>query len=363
MTGSEAIMRRVAIVATILSAAGCGSSNSGGNIGATEAGSSGTSSTVATADTGGANTTKSSSDTTGGTAAAEATTAATTGGPVACGEGTACRPLPGPDWVGPLMVRNVGGDKPPDCEGPFASAWSDVYAELDAPPATCACDCEGVGVPTCTPTPLQHWASDNCTGAVIDSWNLTNFCSSSVNINFGSSLRAQPYYVQGASCEPVPTIDISPAVFLQRFLLCTSEEQFPVCDTGSCVPDLPVDDAQLCVAREGDFPCPEQWDDSRVVRYRTFADDRRCTECACADYFEECPSGSIVLFQSNACSDLPYDSVQFNGNCREVSNDGSSARISGAGVVPPTDCTGHATGGASIGSAGPLQPVTVCCAS
>lgn len=353
-------MHRFALVAALASSFACKTTASSADTGDDTTSDTGATSAITT---GAGTTTAVASETAVDPDTTAASSAAPTTGPTdPCGgDGSTCVPAPGPDWVGPLMLRETGGEMAPGCEAPYASVSSTVYSDLLAPPAECGCSCEAAGVPSCPPVHVTYWLSDNCVGASNGTWNLTTTCNAAVNFSSGTSGRADPIPVEGASCSPAPTVEVQPPAFDHQFVLCAPEAELTACDGGSCAPAVPVDDGQLCVVREGDFACPSDWDGARYLRYRTFADTRGCSECTCTPYSANCAGYSVVLFPTNDCSGLPIDSLAPSGNCHAIDSAVSSARVS-AGVMPVVDCGGHESGGEAIGSAGPLMPVTVCCA-
>lgn len=304
-------------------------------------------------------TTSASPDTSGDSSG---TTTGATGEP-GCSPSDTCLPAIHAEWSGPVVRREAtDGATSVTCDGPFATLAATVYGDLLAPPATCSCECGAVGEPSCEDsTELRRHASNNC-GGVFDDWDITAACNSGVEASPGADFRALNVRVEGVTCEPASTEEIVPAAFARSVGLCEAPRGEESCaDEGVCAPMLDVGEA-ACIWRDGDFPCPEAWAQTRHLEYRSFIDERRCTECACDEFSGICTGITILLFGSNGCNEQPVGGVT-PGSCAELGNQGATAaRRSGVGT-PVVDCSGNVVGGVSVGSAGPTSPVTVCCAA
>lgn len=288
-----------------------------------------------------------------------ATTDAT--GEPGCSPSDACLPAVDAEWSGPVVRREShDGGAAAACDGPFATLAGTLHNDLLAPPAACSCECGAVGEPSCEDsTELRRHAFNNCGGAHED-WDITAACNSGVEASPGADFLALNVRVEGVTCEPASSEEIIPAAFARTIGLCEAPPRVGSCaDSGVCAPMLDADEP-ACIWRDGDFPCPEAWGQTRHLDYRSFIDERRCTECTCDEFYGTCTGVTILLFGSNGCNEQPIGGVT-PGSCAELGNQGATAaRRSGAGT-PVVDCSGNAEGGVSVGSAGPTSPVTVCC--
>jgi hypothetical protein len=236
-----------------------------------------------------------------------------------------------------------------------------VYDELVAPPAECTCSCEPEGAATCAAgSELRQYENEECAGAMHDDWDVTTTCNPSVAGGPGTSFRALNVAVQGVTCEPQFTEEVTPAAFDREYALCLAQSVDACDDGGLCIPELAQADDELCVWREGDFACPESWSASRHLFYRELVDERRCSECTCDEFYGSCTGFTIQLFGTDGCNEAPVGGVT-PGTCADLALQGATAaRRTGIGV-PDVDCTGFTHGSEAIGAAGPVSPVTVCC--
>lgn len=290
-------------------------------------------------------------------------TTSETGATSECSPDHTCVPAVDSGWAGPMVAREGdSGELELSCESPFAEHFATLHAGLVAPPATCTCECEAEGTPGCEPvSQLEQFEANVCAGPY-DDWFVSSDCNSAVAAAPGTSLSADEIEVTGVACEPSPTEFVPPATFARTIMMCMPPSA-PVeaCgDAGECAPTFDPRVEQLCIAREGDEPCPAAWDGQRHVYHRELEDDRECSDCSCTEFSGTCSGVTIVVFGSNDCSGTPVGGVT-PGTCDQLGNQGaSSGRRSGVGV-PDVDCSGNAVGGDPIGSAEATTPFTVCC--
>ncbi len=162
------------------------------------------------------------------------------------------------------------------------------------------------------------------------------------------------------TCEPQFTEEVVPAAFNRSYALCLAGSAEACSDGGLCVPELEQTGDALCIWREGDFACPEEWNADRHIFYHDYIDERGCNECKCDEFYGVCTGYTIHLFGTDSCNEAPVGGVT-TGACGTLGFQGATAaRRTGVGV-PQVDCSGDAHGGEAIGSAGAVSPVTVCC--
>ncbi len=273
-------------------------------------------------------------------------------------QGNICLPVVPAGWEGPIALE-AGASAPAPCGGDYpTSATADIlYANLQAPPATCDCKCA---------TP----ATASCPTATV---SVVNLCSNPptkvADLNEGSvctpiSVPAvQWIHAVGnlvtSSCQPQPSETVTPVSWGIQARACGGATlgAAGTC-TGSevCAPPLPAD-TQSCALKTGDLACPAGYPNKQLL-YSRALDTRACTTCSCGATSGTCTGAGVITFHSKAdCSDPHARSVSL-GEC-SVNNITSPYAQFSSGTPSNVGCP--PSGGTPTGAATPDQPVTLCC--
>jgi len=274
-----------------------------------------------------------------------------------CNRFEVCVEVPAP-WQGPVQIEG-GLFGTTRCGDPTGEEL--FFDDLFAPPADCDCSCDDVGTPACPGSvELEFHADAGCGGADATT-AIGPACTSSLGATPGepSSWQIAGPGVLDVSCEASLVDSTIPAAFADEYRACSLGAQVACGANGLCT--TPPEDSAVCIWRDGDFPCPEGTLTERSVRYRDFVDDRTCTECSCLPPTETC-TGTATLYTLDTCStslfwDLPTDT------CLDLGGVGPDSAVLGGPLQPPAeiDCSGGASGGMPEGTAGVVDPVTICC--
>lgn len=324
--------------------------------------------TASTTETTTASTTASTTDpsgdpTTDATESADDTVGDSTTGEVSCGGGTSlCLPAPPMGWDGPVaLITNPASDPMPECTAGYGTFVQESFDLLVGGAHDCDCSCDpDTGAPddaACVVT-LRRDNQAGCNG-IDGNYPIGTSCSQSPTSASGAYWRADATPPEG-TCSAMPSEMIATPQFTTRLTVCASEylasegcEQDSVC---APIPVAPFE-TTTCIFATGDMECPADLGyDTRLLRYGGFEDTRDCSACTCA-LEGECV-GSIRLFSTSACSDLPVASAVVNGNCGQVNFAIESAQRSDPFTV---DAQCNPSGGDPIGAATETDPVTLCC--
>ncbi|HWB81437.1 MAG TPA: hypothetical protein VG755_41025 [Nannocystaceae bacterium] len=287
------------------------------------------------------------------TSAADDTTGSE--GVVDC-EGVCVSPPNG--WTGPVVKREAIGDGVCDLPG-YADVALEGYRDLNAPAATCGCECEVSDEATCDAS-LVRYTSGTC-AALADSFALHSGCNNISDQSsgyFGLSLSSE-----GGACEAHPSDDIVPVEVLEPMTLCATSDVVELgCDGEQCVPQHGED--ALCWWQEGDVDCApalENFLESRTVLFtQEPTDTRDCSECTCALPNIDCSDPGVVMVTANqSCgfADFPSPVGVGEDDCEQYAP--HSVHMT-ANPTATTAC-GIAEASAPIGAVEPQGAVTVCC--
>ena len=126
--------------------------------------------------------------------------------------------------------------------------------------------------------------------------------------------------------------------------------------------DARVDEAGTCLRHDGELPCPNGWNGTRTVVYKSEQGARACTPCACTG---QCFS-RILVYDGDGCQGgaqakyVVLDEPSDVGNLvTEINGDNRYSIVKYAPDPPPNECI--ASGGEPAGVVNPNKPVTVCC--
>ncbi|UQA61834.1 hypothetical protein [Polyangium aurulentum] len=129
-----------------------------------------------------------------------------------------------------------------------------------------------------------------------------------------------------------------------------------------CVPEADPG-FQQCVFIDGDVSCPTQGYTQRFLYYRTFVNDRHCTECACGPVEGSVCTATAAIYKDQACGSLlAGGSVSSEKDaCHDMNPTGQavgSKQVTDFAYLPGVCME---SGGELEGTAAPADPVTFCC--
>lgn len=284
----------------------------------------------------------------------------TTGEPSCAHE---CVALPPGDWEGPVAVLHDAPDDPePACEGAFDTLATTAFANLDAPAASCACDCEDPTGLSCSSVTLEGYPSAGCGGTASD-LTVTGSCTNAVSSTL-ASWRAIAT-IDAGDCDPIETFSVPAAGFGDRYSACGQASlETTGCEAGTACISTPAApyDGRLCIWHSGDLQCPaDSGYETRTVYYGAFADDRGCESCGCEDPEGSC-EGNVGLWGDDNCPGAIVAQVSVGGSCVNAASI-DSVRLGADGVDAPDDAACTPSDSQAVGEAEGVDPITFCCDS
>ena len=265
-------------------------------------------------------------------------------------------------WAGPAaVVRDKNRLPAPPCDSPFdVSAPIVGYADLVAPPAECACECDAIDA-DCSTIELVADAAPACDTPSPAGALGTNFaCLNTMDSVTGYVQALSPTLTQGV-CAPDPTSMVPAAVFAQRRTICDAElEAIEGCAPDEVCAPQPAEPFadQLCVWSAGDLPCPVGLGyDARELLYAQHDDTRGCTACSCGEIGGTC-TGTVALWSGADCNGSQLAELTIGGACEAVPIAPLTATIEN--LAPAATC-GQASGAQPAGQAVGTEPLTLCC--
>jgi hypothetical protein len=279
-----------------------------------------------------------------------------------------CIQAPPPGWRG-LVELYSGSGPAPACGGAFTGMpVYDGRSGLDAPPASCMCSC---GTPTgvsCPAAAILFYAQ-SCNGAPCLKATLPNGACTTLDPTVcGGGGATLPVEIDaptptGGSCTGMGSASIAPATWQTTARACAlaTPPTMDGCGQGQlCVPPAEKGFAPtLCVAHDGDVPCPGSPFTLRAVYYGGFDDTRACSACGC-----DPPQGA-------ACTGSARRYASIDGTCSaQVEQDslplacGTTTRVGGDWRIDsgPSGGSCNTSGGQPTGAATPKNATTFCCA-
>lgn len=270
-----------------------------------------------------------------------------------CGE-FKCVEVP-PGWEGPVVLREGAFSESDACGGFWVE---ERYLGVDGfmpPEAACTpCDCAPESV-TCTPKPIQTFATQQCGGPKSNIPVVIGACTS---LNDGEDgFVVQPPTEQVGPCVPGGgNVDPTPHTWSAEGRLCGANGVGAGCDSaGACVPET---DGAICVLHAGETPCPPGFPEQHLFFDDPSAvdDSRDCTPCNCGDPLGSCFFSTKVYSDSACSTELGF--VLHDGSCFGVTNGATLLTT----ATPAFSCGsngGDPTGGVVPQSGSPRT--TVCC--
>ena len=128
-----------------------------------------------------------------------------------------------------------------------------------------------------------------------------------------------------------------------------------------CLPA--VDEGALCVYQTGDVDCADagEFTVQQPLVYTDYVDDRACESCACSDPVGDCVIQAVRLYDTASClGSSSVVTIDDTDACLSITA-GSVPNFRILNVEPAPGASCNPTGGDAVGSAEPIEPVTVCC--
>lgn len=302
-------------------------------------------------------------------------------------------------WEGYFALYDGAPSGDPGCPAQFPSTTTPAYLGNDGimpSPAECECTCTAPQGMTCAPLDsLNIQTGDGpcgqatyCNGQLSVPAGWTGACtgnthypggqltcgtgaSMACDTNTGNpcnvSVRSNAVVATGGSCQPNPVKVTRPDPTWERFgRACGDAPTTGLgCNIGqTCLPQMqaPYENG-VCVAQQGDVPCPPGAFTEKHVFYGEVLDTRACTDdCSCgAAAGGTCPT-TISIYADNTVDTCLTLVTSFPaGTCKDVPNNPTfSARMATAPGAP-TGGSCQVSGGTPVGTVAPMSPKTFCC--
>lgn len=274
-----------------------------------------------------------------------------------------CSNAPRPCVATPLgwqpYATASGGVCPAGFTGPQA-----YISAVSAPPAGCGCSCSGTQVCTATGQLIQY-SQPGCSGPATPLGGPINITSSCVLGGYGSVTAANYYAVTGVTSAATPSCGASSFVSSKPPAQKTTKELCSPalsCPNGACLD--PGQEANLCVSKDGDFPCPTAYPTRTLVAIDS-VDTRGCGPCACGSTLGCSLQAVNANNDSATCSANPYAFTMSGSSfCAQaplsfpVNGIKGTFAASGSGTCSSVTSPAQPTGSVSLN---PGNMRTVCC--
>ncbi len=270
------------------------------------------------------------------------------------------------DWNGPVtLLRNPRSDdpdpEPASCERNYPRVDAQGFADLQAEPAECGCECGSANASACeTSTTLRYWADDATCDADIPQ-TITVFAASCTPLpDFPGSANytAEPLQAVGGACQAASDEVVVPAVWNTEVTACGGAELLEGCAEGRvCTPVPEAQDAALCIWREGEHECPDDFEVDRTL-YQDIDDTRGCETCSCGAPMGICDDARVFLWNGSTCLVPAAGSISADAECHQGGSTEARAASLSAGQ-PTAFCSPSEPlpSGEAVGS----EATTVCC--
>ncbi len=238
---------------------------------------------------------------------------------------------------------------------------SSVVEITDGGPASCACDCEAAGSPSCANAHVDlAIGNDNTCSAATQPLNMTNGCSGlslTITANSEATVSISPTATCTGTVTPtIPTIDGGLATTCDL-----NADAGAICaEHRECVPK--PSSGRICIAQAaptdgGALACPSGFSYSlQTTVASSFSDTRNCSACSCGFIGTGCVAPSVSFNSAVGCSGTETPITQ--GSC---ANNGGGLAVGVTGTNTPPTCTQN-DGGILDGGTTIVAPETVCCA-
>jgi hypothetical protein len=270
---------------------------------------------------------------------------------------TSCLPPAPRGWIGPSAVSDgVANGADPACPAEYPDR--DVVAghELDAPPATCACNAGTIAGASC----LVGYAITTSGCSVVMSANIyvpqPSGNPACVDTGAAQTWFVNPASIDAGSCSfPKAIAAVPDAGFAKHAISCGRSSDPPCEGRPECtsIPDPGGSFTRVCVHQTGDVPCPSEDYAARFVAFTGVDDKRGCTACTGPG----ATSCGTTYGIGNSCADALNNSTSVDSaNCRSGS---ATFRLDALGPQQ-TACDASAPS-VPTGAAKESGPVTFCC--
>lgn len=269
-----------------------------------------------------------------------------------------------PGWTGPVTYA-AQASEPPSCGGAYATQVLAARQGLDVGTQSCGCTCPAISNFTCGAVTGTGY-SDTACATGLGSFNMNvNTCTLASNFTTSNSFNFDLGNPSGVSCgAPTPTEVIPTPTWATNVKVCGGvQDAMPgVCGQDAvCVPAGSPPYGPVCVYQAGDHQCPADFATTRELVYGDFEDTRDCTTCTCTAQNATC-TATVTRYQNsmNNCSGstATLTVTTAGSNCITKASQ-TSFQTTAITKNPNATC---AQGGATAtGSAGPINPTTICC--
>lgn len=342
----------------------------GGEIATSDAESTGTSgsettgptaSSTSSSDTGsddGPTTGPSMTTTTASASATDTTTGQTDDGPGVC-DGVCVSEIPG-GWLGPLALwMGDAGSEAPGCMDAYGTDAGSFFADLDPGTAECECTCDdATGIVCSDPVGVCfHDGGVSCFAVCMSPTNIPPATCTTVSVGGTTHVSASnPAPTNAGSCNPVPNHTLDTPSWATHAQACATGLASPEgCEAAEvCAPETTSPFERLCIAHEGDTPCPAGTFTDKHVLYEDYEDTRECSACTCGPADSSCDGTVYFLNSAGGICNVFVDSVDAGG----CSTHGGATRVE---YTPDPSGTCPPQGGNLTGEATPTGATTFCC--
>jgi hypothetical protein len=284
----------------------------------------------------------------GDTTGQPGTSSLETGG-LACEVGT-CLDAPPDGWLGPTAVL-TGTGSIPACPAALPTTLALGHTMLAADPATCGCGCDPVPGSCGEITLSVDQVGATCdmgTDLLLEEGVCVDALSTAASITVAHA--AAP---DAGSCQTNSFMEVTPPAWLDHLRVCATDDPGTCDGDGVCLPAMA--DADVCILRAGDVPCPAGAYSARTVVYGDYLDGRDCSDCGCNVQSAVC---QIEIRQSSDCTGAPE--VTWTTSTAHCDAFAVPVGESFTAVHETVDnCSG--VGGDPIGAVMPIDPTTLCC--
>ncbi|MEB2310624.1 MAG: hypothetical protein OZ921_13945 [Sorangiineae bacterium] len=288
----------------------------------------------------------------------------------ACGDERTCVPSVPSGWSGYYRLHGQDNVDEPEA-GPKCADGSTPERFFTSPTdAACSpCTCGTLENASCgLPTVACSTADTSCTAANLSDWTsiwADGKCHKKDNPSKLSCIPTPGVVTAAGSCPP-STSTFSNPMFRGLTDVCDEPVTTGTCPNGqSCIRggEAPYV-GYVCVRKDGDNPCPNDFTSVRVMTYTGGDDERSCAACACAPV-TSCTGGGIRFWDGNAC-DTPAiggdDPISGSaGTCTNASKLLDTGSWSAELIASSAGGRCTPSGGAPAGQVSVQGAVTYCC--
>jgi len=278
-----------------------------------------------------------------------------------CNGANQCVAVPG-GWMGPVTYA-AQASEPPSCAAAYPTQLLVGRQGLDTGTASCTCSCGAINL-LCGTVTGTGYSGTNCTTGLgsfsmgVNTCTLASTFTTSNSFNFDLSAPT-------ASCgAPSTTENIPTPTWATNVKVCGgAQDVMP----GVCGPDAMCVGAgaapygPVCVYQAGDHACPADFATTRELVYGDFQDTRDCSTCTCTAQNATC-TATVTRYQNsmNNCSGSTATlSVTTAGSSCITKTSQTSFQTTAITPNPAASCS--KAGGTETGTAGPINPTTICC--